>query len=176
VLNPFWPDVCETRRLRGVLQLAAQKAAWDKPLPKGRGRGIACHFSFNSYVAQVAEVSLEEDGNVRVHRVVAAVDCGTVVNPDGVRAQMEGAIIFGLSAALKGQITIQDGAVQQSNFHDYPVLRLEEAPVIEVHLVPSTERPSGMGEPGVPPIAPAVANALFAATGKRVRKLPLGAG
>ena len=176
VLNPFWPDVCETRRLRGVLQLAAQKAAWDKPLPKGRGRGIACHFSFNSYVAQVAEVSLQEDGNVRVHRVVAAVDCGTVVNPDGVRAQMEGAIVFGLSAALKGQITIQDGAVQQSNFHDYPVLRLEEAPVIEVHLVPSTERPSGMGEPGVPPIAPAVANALFAATGKRVRKLPLVAG
>jgi len=176
VLNPLWPDVCETRRLRGVLQLAAEKAAWDKPLPKGRGRGIACHFSFNSYVAQVAEVSLDEDGNVRVHRVVAAVDCGTVVNPDGVRAQMEGAIIFGLSAALKGQITIQDGAVQQSNFHDYPVLRLEEGPVIEVHLVPSTERPSGMGEPGVPPIAPAVANALFAATGKRVRKLPLGAG
>ena len=176
VRNPMSSEACDTRRLRGVLQLAALKAAWDKPLPKGRGRGIACHFSFQTYVAQVAEVSQEEDGNVRVHRVVAAVDCGTVVNPDGARAQMEGAIIFGLSAALKGQITVQDGAVQQSNFHDYPVLRMEETPVIEVHLVPSTERPSGMGEPGVPPIAPAVANALFAATGRRLRKLPLVAG
>jgi isoquinoline 1-oxidoreductase beta subunit len=160
-------------RMRAVLELVAQKANWGKPLPSGRGRGIATHFSFDSYVAQVAEVSVEKNGDVRVHRVVCAVDCGRVVNPDTVKAQMEGGIIFGLTAALKGEITLEAGRVKQRNFHDYPMLRINEAPEIEVHIMPSTENPTGVGEPGVPPVAPAVANAVFAATGKRVRKLPI---
>ena len=133
------------------------------------------HFSFDSYVAQVAEASVADDGTVRVHRVVCAVDCGRVVNPDTVVAQMEGGIIFGLTAALKGEITLERGRVQQRNFHDYPMLRMNEAPDIEVYIVPSTEHPTGVGEPGVPPVAPAVANAIFAATGKRVRRLPVRA-
>ena len=157
----------------GVLELAASKANWGAPLPKGRGRGIALHFSFDTYVAEVAEVSINEEGAVRVHRVVAAVDCGRVVNPDGVAAQIEGGIIFALSAALKGELTLDRGRVQQSNFHDYQMLRINEAPEIEVHIVPSTEHPTGAGEPGVPPAAPAVTNAIFAATGKRIRKLPI---
>jgi isoquinoline 1-oxidoreductase beta subunit len=159
-------------RMRAVLELVAQKAGWGKPLPAGRGRGIATHFSFDSYVAQVAEVSVE-NGAVRVHRVVCAVDCGRIVNPDTVKAQMEGGINFGLTAALKDEITFVGGRVQQRNFHDYPMLRMNEAPVIEVYLVPSTEKPTGVGEPSVPPVAPAVANAIFAATGKRIRKLPI---
>jgi isoquinoline 1-oxidoreductase beta subunit len=137
------------------------------------GRGIAAHFSFGSYVAQVAEVSASGDGRVRVHRVVCAVDCGRVVHPGIVEAQMEGGILFGLTAALRGRITVQDGAVRQGNFHDYPLLRIGDTPEIEVHRMPSAEAPGGVGEPGVPPIAPAVANAWFAATGKRVRSLPL---
>jgi isoquinoline 1-oxidoreductase beta subunit len=157
----------------GALELAAAKANWGAPLPKGHGRGIAVHFSFDSYVAEVAEVSLSEQGQLRVHRVVAAVDCGQVVNPDGVAAQIEGGIIFALTAALKGEITLDRGRVQQRNFHDYQMLRINEAPQIEVHIVPSTEKPSGIGEPGVPPAAPAVTNAIFAATGKRIRKLPI---
>jgi isoquinoline 1-oxidoreductase beta subunit len=161
-------------RMRGVLDLVAEKANWGKPAPAGRGRGIATHFSFDSYAAQVAEVSVDKNGAVRVHRVVCAVDCGRVVNPDTVRAQMEGGIIFGLTAALKDEITLNRGRVQQRNFHDYPMLRMNEAPEIEVYIVPSTENPTGVGEPGVPPVAPAVANAIFAATGKRVRKLPIG--
>ena len=161
-------------RMRAVLDLVAEKANWGKPLPPGRGRGIATHFSFDSYVAQVAEVSVDKDGSVRVHRMVCAVDCGRVVNPDTVKAQMEGGIIFGLTAALKDEITLDRGRVQQRNFHDYPMLRINEAPEIEVHIVPSTEHPTGVGEPGVPPVAPALANAIFAATGKRVRKLPIG--
>jgi len=161
-------------RMRGVLDLVAEKANWGKPVPAGRGRGIATHFSFDSYVAQVAEVSVNKDGAVRVHRVVCAVDCGRVVNPDTVKAQMEGGIIFGLTAALKDEITLDRGRVQQRNFHDYPMLRINEAPEIEVYIVPSTEKPTGVGEPGVPPVAPAVANAIFAVTGKRVRKLPIG--
>jgi isoquinoline 1-oxidoreductase beta subunit len=154
-----------------TLELAAKKAGWGTPLPKGRFRGLAVHESFGSFVAQVAEVSVE-GGNVRVHRVVAAIDCGIAVNPAGVIAQVEGGIVYGLAAALYGEITIREGRVQQSNFHDYKPARMSDAPAIEVHIVPSTERPSGVGEPGVPPLAPAVANAIFAATGKRMRRLP----
>jgi isoquinoline 1-oxidoreductase beta subunit len=160
-------------RMRAVLELVAEKGNWGKPLPKGMGRGIATHFSFSSYVAQVAEVSVDKDGAVRVHRMVCAVDCGRVVNPDSVKAQMEGGIVFGLTAALKDEITFENGRVKQRNFHDYPMLRINESPQIEVYIVPSTENPTGVGEPGVPPVAPAVANAIFAATGKRVRKLPI---
>jgi isoquinoline 1-oxidoreductase beta subunit len=157
-----------------ALDLAAQKAGWGKPLPKGRARGIAVHESFGSVCAQVAEVSLE-DGKPKVHRVVAAFDCGLVVNPLTVEAQVQGAIAFGLSAALHGEITLKDGQVQQSNFHNYPVLRMSEMPAVEVHIVPSAaDKPTGVGEPGTPPIAPAVANAIFALTGKRPRVLPLG--
>jgi isoquinoline 1-oxidoreductase subunit beta len=160
-------------RMLAVLDLAAQKANWGNALPAGRARGIATHFSFDSYVAQVAEVSVEKDGTVRVHRVVAAVDCGRTVNPDTVKAQLEGGIIFGLTAALKTEITLDKGRVQQRNFHDYPMVRMFESPAIEVYIVPSSEHPTGVGEPGVPPVAPAVANAIFAATGKRVRRLPI---
>ncbi|NOT08341.1 MAG: xanthine dehydrogenase family protein molybdopterin-binding subunit, partial [Gemmatimonadales bacterium] len=141
--------------------------------PEGRGRGIAVVSSFGSYVAEVAEVSLNPDRTIRVHKVVAAVDCGTVVNPDVVKAQVESAIVYGLTAALHGEITIDRGRVVQSNFHDYPLLRMREMPVVEVHIVPSTERPTGMGEPGTPPIAPAVANAVFALTKHRLRTLPM---
>ncbi|CAN5823349.1 xanthine dehydrogenase family protein molybdopterin-binding subunit [soil metagenome] len=160
-------------RMRGVLELAALKGDWGKPLPPGRARGIATHFSFSSYVAQVAEVSVDKQGAVRVHRMVCAVDCGRVVNPDTVKAQMEGGINFGLTAALKSEITLDRGRVQQRNFHDYQMLRINEAPTIDVYIVPSTEKPTGVGEPSVPPVAPAVANAIFAATGKRIRKLPI---
>jgi isoquinoline 1-oxidoreductase beta subunit len=161
-------------RMKAVLELAAQKAGWGSKLPPGVGRGIATHFSFDSYVAQVVEASVEK-GAVRVHRVVCAVDCGLVINPDTVRAQMEGGIIFGLTAALKTEITLKDGRVEQGNFHDYQMLRIFESPEIEVHIVPSGENPTGVGEPGVPPVAPALANAIFAATGKRVRRLPIRA-
>jgi CO/xanthine dehydrogenase Mo-binding subunit len=156
-----------------VLELAAARAGWVQPPSPGRGRGLACHFSFDTYVAEVAEVSMDKDGAVRVHRVVCAVDCGRAVNPDGVRAQMESAIVYGLSAALKSGITIADGRVQQSNFYDFEVLRINEMPVVEVHIVPSREAPTGIGEPGLPPIAAAVGNAIFAATGKRIRRLPI---
>jgi isoquinoline 1-oxidoreductase beta subunit len=160
-------------RHRGVLDLAADKAGWGKPLAKGRGRGIAVHESFNTFVAQVAEVTLLKNGGFRVDRVVCAVDCGVAVNPDVIRAQMEGGIGYGLSAALHGEITLKDGRVEQSNFHDYRPLRINEMPRVEVHIVPSSEKPTGVGEPGVPPIAPAVANALAAVTGQRLRNLPL---
>ena len=159
-------------RHRAVLQLAAQKAGWGKVKPApGHAFGVAVHESFGSVVAEVAEVSLE-GGQVRVHRVVAAVDCGRVINPDGVVQQIEGGIVYGLAAALHGEITLEDGRPVQSNFHDYPILRHSEMPRVEVHLMPSEAPPSGVGEPGTPPIAPAVANALFALTGKRVRRLP----
>jgi isoquinoline 1-oxidoreductase beta subunit len=156
----------------GVLNLAAEKAKWGTPVPQGRARGIAVHESFGSYVAQVAEVSVEKDA-IRVHRVVCAIDCGLAVNPEAVRAQMESGIAFGLGAALHSALSFKDGRVQQSNFHDYRVLRLDEMPVVEVHIVPSTEKMGGVGEPGVPPIAPAVANAVAALTGQRLRELPL---
>ncbi|MFZ3321170.1 MAG: xanthine dehydrogenase family protein molybdopterin-binding subunit [Usitatibacter sp.] len=160
-------------RASAVLQLAAQKAGWGKPLPAGVGRGVSVQFVFATYLAQVAEVEVSKDGDVRVRRVVCAVDCGTVVNPDTVRAQIQSAVIFGISAVLRGEITLKDGRVEQSNFHNYPVLRMNEAPVIEVHIVQSNEAPGGMGEAGTSAIAPAVTNAIFAATGKRIRKLPV---
>ena len=157
-----------------VLDLAAEKANWGKPTP-GTHQGIAVHESFGSVVAEVVEVRVT-DNDIKVERVVCAADCGFVVNPDQVQAQVESGVIFGLTAALRGKITIKDGAVEQSNFHDYPLLRMNEVPVVEVHVVPSTSKPTGIGEPGTPPIAPAVANAVFAATGSRLRSLPLTLG
>jgi isoquinoline 1-oxidoreductase beta subunit len=156
-----------------ALNLAAEKAEWGSPLPAGRFRGIAVHESFGSYVAQVAEVSVDQ-GQVKVHRVVCAIDCGLVVNPESLVAQMESGIAYGLGAVLQSEITFDQGRVQQSNFHDYQVLRMNQMPAVEVHIVPSTEKMGGAGEPGLPPIAPAVANAVFAATGKRLRSLPIG--
>lgn len=161
-------------RHAGVLKLAAEKAGWSKPAPKSIFRGIAVHESFASYVAQVAEVSVDKKtGKVKVHRVVCAIDCGQVVNPDTVAAQMESCIVFGLTAAFYGEITVKDGRIQQNNFYDYKMLRMNETPKIETYIVPSTEKHGGVGEPGTPPVAPAVVNAIFAATGKRLRSLPI---
>jgi isoquinoline 1-oxidoreductase beta subunit len=160
-------------RHKGVLELAAEKADWGKPLPPDRFRGIAVALSYGSYASEVAEISIAKDGKVRVHRVVCAIDCGVFVNLDTVKAQVEGSIVWGLTAALYGEIAIDKGRVQQSNFHDYPMLRINEMPVVEVHIVPSNAPAGGVGEPGVPPIAPAVCNAIFAGTGKRIRKLPI---
>jgi isoquinoline 1-oxidoreductase beta subunit len=159
-------------RLIGVLNLVAEKSDWGKPLPAGRGRGIAGLYGFGSYVAHVAEVTVAKDGTLRVDRVVVAVDCGQVINPDLVAAQIEGGVVFGLTSVLYDEITIKNGQVQQSNFDNYPMLRIADMPKVEVHLVPSHEPPGGIGEPGVPSTAPAVANAIFAATGKRLRRLP----
>ena len=161
-------------RHRVVLDLAAEKAGWGQPLAKGRGRGIAAAEAFHTYVAQVAEVTVGGDGKVKVDRVVCAVDCGVAVNPDVIAAQMEGGIGFGLGAALYGAI-LKDGQVEQSNFDSYQVLRIDDMRKVEVYIVPSTEAPTGVGEPGVAPIGPAVANAIFAATGKRYRVLPFSA-
>ncbi|MEE4381123.1 MAG: molybdopterin cofactor-binding domain-containing protein, partial [Pseudomonadales bacterium] len=158
-------------RHRAVLERVRDAAPWGL-VAEGRFQGVAVHESFGTVVAQIAEVSVE-DGRIRVHRVTCAADCGRVVNPAIVRAQLESGIVFGLTAALKGEITIDDGAVVQSNFHDYPLLRLDECPAIDVHLLERETDPSGIGEPGTPPIAPAVANAVFAATGRRLRSLPL---
>ncbi len=160
-------------RARAVLELAAEKAGWGAPVPAGSGRGISVQHAFGSYVAQVAEVAVSKEGEVRVQRVVCAVDCGIVVNPDTVKAQMEGGIIFGISAALFSEITLKNGRVEQSNFHNYRTLRINETPVIDVHLIKSTEAPGGIGEPGTSAVAPAVTNAISAATGKRLRKLPV---
>jgi isoquinoline 1-oxidoreductase subunit beta len=160
-------------RAKAVLELAAEKAGWGRKLPQGVGRGVSVQSAFATYMAQVAEVEVSKDGAVRVRRVVCAVDCGTVVNPDTVRAQIEGAIIFGITATLYGEITLKNGRVEQTNFDTYQILRMNEAPAIEVYIVQSFEPPGGMGEPGTSAIAPAVTNAIFAATGKRLRKLPI---
>jgi CO/xanthine dehydrogenase Mo-binding subunit len=159
-------------RLRHVLDVAAERSGWGTPLPAGRARGVAVVEDKGGRVAQVAEVSLD-GGRVRVHRVTCAADCGQIIHPGIVEAQLSGSIVGGLAAALYGEITIEKGRVKQGNFDDYRMLRMREAPEIRVHLVPSHEEPGGVGEPGVPPIAPAVANALFALTGKRVRRLPI---
>ena len=160
-------------RAKAVLDLAAEKSGWGEALPKGRGRGVALQFVFGSYLAQVAEVEVSKDGNVRVHRVVCAMDCGTVVNPDTVQAQLQSGVIFGATAALYGEITLKNGRVEQSNFDTYQMLRMNEAPAIDVHVVKSSEPPGGMGETGTSLIVPAIANAIFAATGKRLRKMPV---
>lgn len=163
----------EHPRMLAALNLAADKAGWSMPLPAGRFRGVAVHESFGSAVAQVVEVSVDKKGAVKVHRVVCAIDCGLAVNPGGVMAQMESGIIFGLTALLYGNISIEKGRVQQRNFHDYRMVRMHETPRIEVYIVPSAEKMGGAGEPGVPPLAPAVVNAVYAATGKRIRQLPI---
>jgi len=160
-------------RLRAVLDLAAEKANWGERLPAREGRGVAIQFGFGSYIAQVAHVEVAKDGTLRVRRIDCAVDCGMVVNPNTVEAQIQGAVIFGLSAALHGEITLKDGRVEQSNFHNYPVVRMDEVPEIAVHIVHNSEAPGGVGEPGTPTIAPAVANAIYAATGVRLRKMPI---
>jgi len=160
-------------RHKAVLELTAEKAGWGRPLAEGHGMGVALHKSFNSFVAQIAEVSVTNQGKIRAHRVVCGIDCGRVVNPNIVEAQMESAIAFGLTAVLHGEITMKNGRVQQSNFNNYPLLRLNEMPNIEVYIIQSQEPPTGVGEPGVPPIAAAIGNAIFAVTGKRVRSLPI---
>ena len=160
-------------RHKAVLELAATKANWGSPLPAGHGRGIAVCFSYASYAAHVAEVSVAEDGAVRVHRIVCAIDCGIAVNPDQVDAQMEGGAVYALTATLYGKITLDKGRVEQTNFHTYPMMRIAETPVIETHILDSGQPPGGLGEPGVPTVAPAVCNAIFAVTGKRIRRLPI---
>jgi isoquinoline 1-oxidoreductase beta subunit len=162
-------------RAKAVLALAAEKAGWGQALPKGSGRGVSLQNAFGSYMAQVAEVEVSKDGTVRVRHVVCAMDCGTVVNPDTVQAQLQSGIIFGATAALHGEITLKNGRVEQTNFDTYQMIRMNEAPAIEVHLVRSSEPPGGMGETGTSAIVPAIANAIFAATGKRLRKMPIDA-
>jgi isoquinoline 1-oxidoreductase beta subunit len=157
-----------------VLNLAADKAEWGKPLPSGHYHGIAVHASFRSYVAQIVEISLDQNANLVVHKVTCAIDCGLTINPENVKAQMEGGILFGLTMAKYGELSISNGKVDQNNFYDYRIARMNETPEIEVHLIPHTgQAMGGVGETGVPPLAPALANALFAATGKRIQSLPL---
>jgi isoquinoline 1-oxidoreductase beta subunit len=162
----------EHPRHAAVLRLAAEKGGWGEKLPSGRGRGVAVHESFNSFVAMTADVTVAKDGSIKVDRVVAAVDCGVAVNPDVVRAQVESGVGYGLGAALRNQITLTDGLVDQANFDGYEPLRISDMPKVEVHIVASQAAPTGIGEPGVPPLAPAVSNAIFAATGKRLTSLP----
>ncbi len=164
---------CDIARLKRVLEVAAEKAAWGHPLPSGWGRGLACCYYKQTYAAHVAEVSVEAGGQVKVQRVVSALDCGLVINPDGVEAQVEGAVMDGVATVLKWGITLDQGRVQQSNFHDYPMLTMGEAPKVEVHIIPSTLPPSGTGEPPYPSVPPAITNAIFAATGTRIRRLPI---
>jgi len=165
----------KTPRARAVLALAAEKAGWGQPLSERAGRGVALQHVFATYMAIVAEVDVSKNGAVRVRRVVCALDCGTVVNPDTVQAQVQSAVVFGITAALHGEITLKNGRVEQSNFHDYEMLRIDQAPAIEVHIVQNSEPPGGLGEAGTSAIVPAVANAIFAATGKRLRKMPVDA-
>jgi isoquinoline 1-oxidoreductase beta subunit len=160
-------------RLQAALKLAAEKSGWGSPLPKGVGRGVGVQPSFASWIATVAEVGVEPDGEVKLRRLVCVVDTGIVVNPDTIVAQLQGGLIFGLTAALFGEVTVDKGRVQQSNFHDYRMLRINETPPIEVHIIPSGEAPGGIGEAGTTAAAPALANAIFAATGKRLRRLPV---
>jgi isoquinoline 1-oxidoreductase beta subunit len=164
--------LAKSPRLLAVLELAAAKAGWGKPLPAGRFQGVALGNNVGAFNAQIAEISIAK-GKLRVHRVVCAFDCGQVINPLTLTQQIEGGIVFGLAAALKGEITLDRGRVQQGNFNNYDVLRIDEMPVIETYIMPSAGNPSGAGEATVPPIAPAVVNAIFAATGKRIRKLPI---
>jgi isoquinoline 1-oxidoreductase beta subunit len=163
----------QSPRAKAVLDLAAEKAGWGQPLPAGVGRGVSLQSAFATYMAHIAEVEVAKDGGVRVRRVVCAVDCGTPVNPDTIRAQIEGGIMFGVTAALYGEITLKDGRVEQSNFDTYQVLRMNEAPAVEVYIVQNTEPPGGIGETGTSAIPAAVTNAIFAVTGKRLRKLPI---
>ncbi len=162
----------DTSRLKNVLNIAAENAKWGDELPKGHGLGLAVHYSFYTYVASVVEVSVIND-KLKVHNIYTAVDCGTVVNTNTVKAQMEGAAIFGMSIAFYGKITAKDGVIEQSNYHDYKMLRIHEAPNIHIDIVKSSDIPTGIGEPGVPVIAPAIINAIYNATGKRYKKLPL---
>ena len=168
----YFTTTWHTARMRGVLQLAAERAGWDKPLPAGRHRGIACFGCFSTYLAEIVEISMEND-QPRVHRVVAAVDCGQVVNPSILEQQIQGGVVYALTNALRAKITIEKGRVAQGNFDDYAPLRMEETPAVEVYAVPSTEAPSGIGEPSIPPLAPALCNAIYAATKKRIRALPI---
>ena len=163
----------KTPRLAAALKLAAQKSGWGSPLPPRTGRGVAVQVSFASFIATIAEVEVDREGHVRVHRITSAVDTGIAVNPDSIVAQLQGGLIFGTTAALYGEITIDKGRVQQGNFNQYDMVRIDEAPMVEVYLVPSTQNPGGIGEAGVPALAPAVCNAVFAATGKRIRRLPI---
>jgi isoquinoline 1-oxidoreductase beta subunit len=162
-------------RAGAVLQRAAEKAGWGEPRPEGTALGVAIQNVFGSFLAMVAEVAVAEDGTVRVTRAVAAVDCGIVVNPDTVRAQIESAVVFGVTAALYGKVTVKAGRIVESNFDDYRAIRMDEAPKVDVHIVDSTEDPGGMGEAGTSVIVPAVTNAIFAATGQRLRTLPVAA-
>jgi isoquinoline 1-oxidoreductase beta subunit len=168
----YFTTTWHTARMRGALQLAAEKSGWYKPLPAGRYRGIACFGCFASYMAEVVEISMEKD-QPRVHRVVAVVDCGQVINPGILEQQIQGGIVYGLSNALRAKITIEKGGVVQGNFDDYAPVRMDETPAVEVYAIPSTESPSGIGEPSIPPLAPALCNAIYAATKKRIRALPI---
>ncbi len=169
------PRTLDTARLKGVLRTVAEHGNWGAKMPSGQGRGIAAHYSFHSYVANLVEVEVQ-GGTVKVKRVVSAVDIGVPVSPEGIRAQVESAIVYGLTAALKSQITIENGRSVQSNFDKFTTLSMKETPLIEVHIIPSDASPTGIGEPGLPPTAPALANAIFAATGKRIRRLPIQPG
>lgn len=165
--------ILQDDRFKKVLEVISEKAKWKEKLPAGQGRGVAMFKSFGSISACCVTVSKQSDGSVKIEKVVSVIDCGWHVNPDNVKAQTEGNIVMGLTAAIKPGITYAGGMAQQSNFHDYPIMRINEAPEMEIHIVNSGEVPGGVGEPGLPPVAPALANAIFAATGKRLRKLPI---
>jgi isoquinoline 1-oxidoreductase beta subunit len=168
----FFETVWQTQRMRGVLQMAADKAGWGKPVPVGHYQGIACFGCFSTYMAEVVEISME-NGKPRVHRVVGAIDCGQVINPNILEQQIQGGVIYALANALRAKITIEKGRVVQGNFDDYEPLRMNEIPAVEAYFVPSAEAPTGAGEPPVPPVAPALCNAIYAATKKRIRALPI---